>query len=30
MDIPVKAEVLCADGPCGSSIYVIINPTTWN
>jgi sporulation protein YlmC with PRC-barrel domain len=28
MDIPVKAEVLCADGPCGSSTYVIINPTT--
>jgi sporulation protein YlmC with PRC-barrel domain len=28
MDIPVNAEVQCADGPCGKSTYVILNPTT--
>jgi uncharacterized protein YrrD len=28
MDIPVYADVQCADGPCGRSTYVIINPTT--
>jgi sporulation protein YlmC with PRC-barrel domain len=28
MDIPVKAEVFCADGSCGRSTYVIINPAT--
>jgi sporulation protein YlmC with PRC-barrel domain len=28
MDIPVNAEVRCADGACGRSTYVIINPTT--
>ncbi len=28
MDIPVNAEVLCADGACGHSTYVIINPAT--
>ena len=26
MDIPVNAEVRCADGDCGKSTYVIINP----
>jgi sporulation protein YlmC with PRC-barrel domain len=29
MDVPVNADVLCADGSCGHSTYVIINPTTW-
>jgi sporulation protein YlmC with PRC-barrel domain len=29
MDIPVNADVVCADGPCGRSTYVIVNPTTW-
>jgi sporulation protein YlmC with PRC-barrel domain len=29
MDIPVNADVICTDGPCGRSTYVIINPTTW-
>jgi sporulation protein YlmC with PRC-barrel domain len=29
MDIPVNAGVICADGPCGHSTYVIVNPTTW-
>jgi sporulation protein YlmC with PRC-barrel domain len=28
MDIPVDAEVRCADGPCGQSACVILNPTT--
>jgi len=28
MDIPVNADVLCTDGSCGHSTYVIINPTT--
>jgi sporulation protein YlmC with PRC-barrel domain len=28
MDIPVNAQVHCADGPCGRSSYVILNPTT--
>jgi sporulation protein YlmC with PRC-barrel domain len=28
MDIPVNAEVHCADGRCGRSTYVILNPTT--
>lgn len=27
MDIPVKAKVQCADGLCGRSTYVVINPT---
>jgi sporulation protein YlmC with PRC-barrel domain len=26
MDIPVNAEVVCVDGVCGQSTYVIINP----
>jgi sporulation protein YlmC with PRC-barrel domain len=26
MDIPVNAQVHCADGPCGRSTYVILNP----
>jgi uncharacterized protein YrrD len=26
MDIPINAEVHCADGVCGKSTYVIINP----
>jgi sporulation protein YlmC with PRC-barrel domain len=26
MDIPINAEVHCADGNCGKSTYVIINP----
>lgn len=29
MDISVNADVVCGDGPCGSSICVIVNPTTW-
>jgi sporulation protein YlmC with PRC-barrel domain len=29
MDIPVNADVICTDGPCGRSTYVIMNPTTW-
>jgi hypothetical protein len=29
MDIPVNAEVVCADGPCGRSTYIVINPATW-
>jgi sporulation protein YlmC with PRC-barrel domain len=29
MDVPVNADVICADGPCGRSTYVIVNPTTW-
>jgi sporulation protein YlmC with PRC-barrel domain len=28
MDIPVNAKVYCTDGPCGRSVYVIINPMT--
>jgi sporulation protein YlmC with PRC-barrel domain len=28
MDIPVNAEVYAADGPCGRSTYIILNPTT--
>jgi sporulation protein YlmC with PRC-barrel domain len=28
MDIPVNAEVHCADGPCGRSTYIILNPMT--
>lgn len=28
MDIPVNAEVYCADGHCGRSTTVILNPTT--
>jgi sporulation protein YlmC with PRC-barrel domain len=28
MDIPVNAEVKCADGPAGHSIVVILNPIT--
>lgn len=28
MDIPINAEVLCADGPCGRSTTIIVNPTT--
>ncbi|MFC2037243.1 DUF1269 domain-containing protein [Chloroflexota bacterium] len=27
-DIPVNAKVECADGPCGQSIEVIVEPTT--
>jgi sporulation protein YlmC with PRC-barrel domain len=27
MDIPVDAKVYCADGICGRSTYVVINPT---
>ena len=29
MGIPVNAGVVCADGPCGRSTYIIINPTTY-
>jgi sporulation protein YlmC with PRC-barrel domain len=29
MDIPVNAEVVCADGPCGRSTYIVIDPATW-
>jgi sporulation protein YlmC with PRC-barrel domain len=28
MDIPIGAEVKCADGPCGHSTCVILNPVT--
>jgi sporulation protein YlmC with PRC-barrel domain len=28
MDIPIDADVRCADGPCGWSTYIILNPTT--
>ena len=28
MDIPIHAEVRCADGPCGESDCVILNPVT--
>jgi len=27
MDIPINAQVLCSDGPCGTSSYIILNPT---
>lgn len=30
MDIPISAEVFCADGFCGHSVYVILNPMTEN
>jgi sporulation protein YlmC with PRC-barrel domain len=26
MDIPMNAEAYCADGPCGHSTYIIVNP----
>jgi hypothetical protein len=29
VDIPANAEVVCAEGPCGRSTYIIINPTAW-
>jgi hypothetical protein len=28
MDIPLNAEAECADGPCGHSTHIIIDPTT--
>src|SRR5688572_17048961 len=28
MDIPVKADVYCADGPCGHATQVIVDPIT--
>jgi hypothetical protein len=28
MDIPVRAQVDCTDGPCGHIAYLILNPTT--
>jgi sporulation protein YlmC with PRC-barrel domain len=28
MDIPVNAQVKCADGPCGRCTHVVLNPTT--
>jgi hypothetical protein len=28
MDVPVNADVLCADGSCGHSTYVILNLAT--
>lgn len=28
MDMPINAEVFCADGPCGRSITIVLNPTT--
>jgi sporulation protein YlmC with PRC-barrel domain len=28
MDIPINADVWCADGPCGRSAYIILNPVT--
>ena len=26
MDIPLNAKVRCADGECGRSTYVVVNP----
>jgi uncharacterized protein YrrD len=28
MDVPIHAEVSCADGPCGESDCIILNPVT--
>jgi len=28
MDIPLNAQVFCADGLCGRSTFVVLNPTT--
>jgi hypothetical protein len=28
MDIPIEADVRCADGPCGWSTYIILNLAT--
>ena len=28
VDIPIEANVECADGPCGKSVTVIVNPAT--
>jgi hypothetical protein len=28
-DVPLEAKVECADGPCGESGIVILNPDTW-
>lgn len=30
MDIPVGAQVICSDGHCGRSTYVVLNPVTEN
>lgn len=30
MDIPINTDVYCADGVCGKSTYVILNPVTNN
>lgn len=28
MDLPINVEVYCADGHCGVSTYIVLNPTT--
>jgi sporulation protein YlmC with PRC-barrel domain len=28
MDVPLNAQVRCADGPCGQSTRIVLNPTT--
>lgn len=28
MDIPIGAEVICSDGDCGRSTYIVLNPVT--
>jgi sporulation protein YlmC with PRC-barrel domain len=30
MDIPIGAQVVCTDGPCGRSTYIVLNPVTDN
>jgi sporulation protein YlmC with PRC-barrel domain len=29
MDIPINVDVRCADGTCGRSTYIVIDPATW-
>ena len=29
MDIPINVDVRCADGSCGRSTYIVLDPTTW-
>jgi len=28
MDVPIGVEVICSDGPCGRSTYIVLNPIT--
>lgn len=30
MDIPIGAKVICSDGACGQSTYIVLNPVTDN